>query len=112
LGAVFGNVLAGVLAEYVSWKWVFVVIALAAFSISAAAIFVIPRSPKRPVLEEGTAKASIDWLGAVLVTVGLLVLLFALTEGNFVGWSTPWVPVLIVVSLIMIGLFAFWQHRL
>lgn len=106
-----GNVLAGVLAEYVSWKWVFVVIALAAFAISAAAIFVIPRT-KRPALEEGAAKASIDWLGAFLVTVGLLVLLFALTEGNFVGWSTPWVPVLIVVSLILIGLFAFWQHRL
>lgn len=89
------------------------VIGLAAFAISAAALFVIPPPKKGP---EGAAAAgprpSIDWLGAILITVGLLALLFALTEGNVVGWSTPWVPVLIVVSLILITLFVFWQRHL
>jgi predicted MFS family arabinose efflux permease len=88
---VFGNLFGGLIAEYTSWKWVFIVIALVAFAISAAAVFVIP-SPKQPEREEGTARASIDWLGAFLVTVGLLALLFALTEGNFVGWYVERVP--------------------
>jgi Na+/melibiose symporter-like transporter len=56
--------------------------------------------------------ASIDWLGAVLVTVGLLALLFALTEGNVVGWSTPYIPALIVVSVVLIALFTVWQWHL
>jgi predicted MFS family arabinose efflux permease len=111
LGAVLGNLLSGIIAQYASWKWVFVVIALAGFAISAAGIFIIPPS-KRAAREEGAARPSIDWLGAVLVTVGLLALLFALTEGNVVGWKTPWVSVLIVISLILITLFAFWQHHL
>jgi predicted MFS family arabinose efflux permease len=103
--------LGGIVAQYASWKWVFVVIALAAFAISAAAVFVIP-PPKVPEREQATLKPSIDWLGAFLITVGLLALLFALTEGNVVGWRTPWVPVLIVISLILIALFTFWQHHL
>ncbi|KAL1840665.1 hypothetical protein VTJ49DRAFT_215 [Mycothermus thermophilus] len=112
LGAVVGNLLAGIIAEYASWKWVFVAIALAGFAVTAAAIFVIPPPPTPPPRNPDGSRASIDWLGAVLVTVGLLVLLFALTEGNFVGWSTPWVPVLIVISILLIVLFALWQHRL
>ncbi|KAL2120948.1 hypothetical protein VTJ04DRAFT_4975 [Mycothermus thermophilus] len=112
LGAVAGNLLAGIIAEYVSWKWVFVAIAIAGFAVTGAAIFVIPPPPTPPARNPDGSRASIDWLGAVLVTVGLLALLFALTEGNFVGWSTPWVIVLIVVSILLIVLFAVWQHRL
>jgi predicted MFS family arabinose efflux permease len=84
-----------------------------ALAITAAGLFTIPPPPKRTLREDGSsAKASIDWLGAALVTVGLLALLFALTEGNIVGWSTPWVPVLIVVSFILIAAFVFWQNHL
>jgi predicted MFS family arabinose efflux permease len=38
--------------------------------------------------------------------------MFALTEGNVVGWSTPWIPVLIVVSILIIAAFAVWQWYL
>ncbi|KAK3390818.1 major facilitator superfamily-domain-containing protein [Podospora didyma] len=112
LGAVFGNLMSGFISEYTSWVWVFEVIAILAAIIAVAAIFIIP-PPKHTLHDEGvTAKASVDWLGAFLITSGLLALLFALTEGNIVGWSTPWVPVLIVVSVILIVLFVFWQQRL
>lgn len=113
LGAVLGNLLGGIIAEYTSWKWVFIVIALLALAITAAGVFTIPPS-KRPSQDttSTTIKASIDWLGAFLITGGLLALLFALTEGNVVGWSTPWIPVLIVISLILVTLFVFWQRHL
>lgn len=55
---------------------------------------------------------NVDWIGGTLITIGLLVLLFALTEGNVVGWTTPWVPTLIVVSVLVIAAFAFWQRYL
>lgn len=100
------------MAEYASWKWVFVVVSLAAFAISVAAFFVIP-PPKQPSPEQEAASGpSLDWLGAALVTCGLLALLFALTEGNVVGWKTPWIPVLIVVSIVLVVLFVLWQNHL
>jgi predicted MFS family arabinose efflux permease len=55
---------------------------------------------------------TVDWIGATLITVGLIILLFALSEGNVVGWSIPWVPTLIVVSLLVLVAFGYWQHHL
>ncbi|ERT01416.1 hypothetical protein HMPREF1624_02662 [Sporothrix schenckii ATCC 58251] len=52
---------------------------------------------------------SIDWFGAFLVTLGLVGLLFALTEGNVVGWSTPWIGVIIGLSLLLVAAFVGWQ---
>lgn len=54
----------------------------------------------------------VDWTGGALITSGLIALLFALTEGNVVGWRRPWVPVLIVLSVLIIIAFFFWQHHL
>lgn len=73
---------------------------------------VIPPPPTTLHAKGVKVKATIDWIGAVLITAGLMVLLFALTEGNVVGWSTPWVPTLIVVALILITLFVLWQRHL
>ena len=67
---------------------------------------VIPRPPPQP---EPVMRNTVDWIGGTMITIGLLVLLFALSEGNVVGWSTPWVPALIVVSLLMVIAFGFWQ---
>lgn len=55
---------------------------------------------------------TVDWIGGTLITVGLIILLFALSEGNVVGWKTPWVPAILVVSIIIVAIFAFWQHYL
>jgi hypothetical protein len=70
--------------------------------------YLIPPPPPR-VLER---KPTVDWYGGVLITIALLVLLFALTEGNVVGWSTPWVPTLIVIAILLIGVFVAWQWYL
>jgi MFS family permease len=109
LGSVFGNLLSGLIAEYSSWKWVFWVLAIFAAVCTIAAFFVIPQPPAHL---KHTTKLTVDWIGGALITIGLLALMFSLTEGNVVGWSTPWISVLIVVSLIIVGLFIFWQWYL
>ncbi|OCK81537.1 MFS general substrate transporter [Lepidopterella palustris CBS 459.81] len=110
LGSVFGNILGGVIGEYLNWKWIFWILAILAVAVTAAGSFIIPLPP----IETNTTgvKAAVDWIGGTLITVGLLALMFALTEGNVVGWSTPWVPVLIAISLILIILFVLWQWYL
>jgi MFS family permease len=83
-----------------------------AAAVSFAAIAIIP-PPKHTLHDDGVnVKNSVDWLGGLLITTGLFALLFALTEGNIVGWSTPWIPVLIVLSVILVTLFVFWQRHL
>lgn len=110
LGGAFGNIVSGLIASQTSWKWVFGVTAILSGIITVAAVFLVPRPPPPgPVVGQ---KQTVDWIGAALITIGLVVLLFSLTEGNVVGWQTPWVSVLLVVSLIIVAAFAFWQHHL
>ncbi|KAL0261942.1 hypothetical protein SLS55_003377 [Diplodia seriata] len=111
LGSVFGNLMGGVIGEYASWKWVFWILGIIAALLTLAGIFVIPPPPiTNP--NNMTVKSTVDWIGGVLVTVGLMVLMFALTEGNVVGWTTPWVPTLIVASIAILFLFVLWQRYL
>ncbi|KAL0935951.1 major facilitator superfamily transporter [Colletotrichum truncatum] len=112
LGSVFGTILSGFIAQYVSWMWVFGVLGLFAGLVAVAGFFFIPPAPTPLHQKELTKKKSVDWIGGGLITVGLLALMLALTEGNVVGWRTPWISVLIIFSLIIIAAFWFWQRHL
>ena len=90
----------------------FGVSAIMAAVISVAGILLIPPPPPSLRPEKVTGLPPIDWVGATLITIALIALTFALTEGNVVGWKTPWISVTIVVSLLLVGVFAAWQHRL
>lgn len=131
LGSVIGNLLGGLVGEYATWKWVlltcppslavrsklcatadghqvFWVLAILAALIVLASFFTIPITPP----PKKVSLMTVDWFGGFLITSGLIILMFVLTEGNVVGWSTPWVPVLIVISLLLIVAFVFWQRHL
>ncbi|KAI1503195.1 drug resistance protein [Biscogniauxia marginata] len=111
LGSVFGNLIAGFIASYANWKWVFGATGGLAVAITAAGIFFIPPPPPQAARQKGgiSLLKSVDWTGGVLVTAGLLALLFALTEGNTAGWSAIWIYLLIVISLLLLGMFVAWQ---
>ncbi|GKT48276.1 drug resistance protein YOR378W [Colletotrichum spaethianum] len=112
LGSVFGTLLSGFIAQYASWKWVFGVMALLAGLVAIAGCFFIPPVVPTPSEKGVSARKSVDWIGGGLITVGLLALMLALTEGNVVGWTTPWISILIVVSFIIIAVFWIWQRHL
>ncbi|GJN73306.1 drug resistance protein [Purpureocillium lilacinum] len=121
LGNAFGNIFSGLVAQYSNWKWVFGVSAIMAGAATVAGLVFIPPTPSlESSWDKGggggpspiNVKPSIDWLGTFLITAGLLALMYALTEGNVVGWSVPWVPVVIVVSLTTILVFGVWQRYL
>ena len=109
LGAVFGNILGGVVGEYVNWKWVFWIISIFSAIVTLGGVFIIRPPPKQQHL---SIKTSVDWIGGAVITIGLLTFMFALTDGNVVGWSKPYIPVLIIVSILVIAIFVTWQWYL
>src|ERR671925_359277 len=81
-GAVAGVLLGGILTDLLSWEWIFYVnvpVGIGAFVLT-------------PLLlsESRDAQAqSFDLPGAGLVTGGLVVLVYALTQANDYGWGAP-----------------------
>ncbi|KAL2401281.1 Low affinity ammonium transporter [Exophiala dermatitidis] len=131
LGSVLGNILGGLIGSFLTWKWMFWITAIFAAGVGVAAVFVIPRTPKTKRIgigdtgdkgdrgDDGSGsgrvepnKQSLDIVGAIKITTGLVLLLFVLSEGNTVGWATAWIPVLLVLSILLIILFGFWQWHL
>lgn len=110
LGSVIGNILGGIVGQYASWRWVLWILAILAAMVTVAGHVVIPQ-PK-PQSQPLDLKNAVDWAGGATVTIAILVLLFALTEGNVVGWATPWIPVLIVIAFLLLTAFILWQMHL
>ncbi|KAF1938426.1 MFS general substrate transporter [Clathrospora elynae] len=111
-GSVLGNIFSGIIGEYLTWKWIFWLFAILAGLITIAGHMLIP-SPREVVVVVTEKKSvHVDWIGAALVTGGVLLLNFAMTQGNVVGWGTFWVPILIVAAILIVAVFVLWQWYL
>ncbi|KAI1415634.1 drug resistance protein [Hypoxylon sp. FL1857] len=111
LGSVFGNIIGGFIASFANWRWVFGATGGLAVAVTLAGIlFIPPPPPHLATRKDGLASLkSVDWIGGALVTASILALLFALAEGNVVGWNAIWIYLLIVISLLLLGIFVAWQ---
>lgn len=75
----------------------------------------IPKDFPRDIsVSRSTLVSRIDWVGAFVVTSGLLLLIVGLSEGNDpkTGWSKPFVLAILVLSVLLITGFCFWEHYL
>ena len=103
-GGAAGVLMGGVLTEYLGWEWVLwvnVPIALVAASLA-------PRLLKES--RDETA-SSFDVPGAVSVTAGLAVLVYALVDAESAGWGSTQTLVLLPVALVLLATFIVIESR-
>ena len=81
IGGGFGIVLSGVIVDHVSWRWLFIV---GAVGIGASLVLVHRFIPESPI----KTPSRVDYLGATLMSGGLIAMLVALTEGESWGWTS------------------------
>lgn len=89
--AALGPVLGGWLIDNVSWRAVFFINLPLAAAVIAIALRHVPESRNAKV------QGNLDWLGALLVTLGLGGVVYGLIESSNAGWSRP----RIVASLLL-----------
>jgi len=91
LGALAGFVVGGYLAQSLSWRWIFIVGALAL----AVAVVLVRLTVRRSTVR---SRRGLDTPGAVLFGIAMATLIMGLTEGPNRGWAAPLVIALFAIA--------------
>jgi len=104
--AAVGPVLGGWLVTNLSWRWVFFI------NIPIAILVLIILAVKVEESRNDAAQGPIDWLGAVLSTLGLAGLVYGLVESGNLGFSHPGVVAALAVGVVGLVAFVWLESRL
>src|SRR5262249_56109373 len=95
----------GVLTKWLGWEWIFFVnVPIAVF------VFLVTRS----IVKESRVDAeerNFDALGATVITSGLVLLVYALTQANSVGWGSARTIGVLAASAVLHVLFVVIEQR-
>jgi EmrB/QacA subfamily drug resistance transporter len=103
-GGAVGLILGGVLTEYLSWRWcLYVNLIFAAIAISGALLYMRGNRPD--------SRPQMDWVGAVLASSGLFLIVFGFSHAETAGWTAALTIGSLVVGVLLLAAFAFAERR-
>ncbi|MDH0748498.1 MFS transporter [Pseudomonas sp. GD03842] len=104
--SVAGPVLGGFMTEYLSWRWVFIInlpLGLVAWWVARRTLIGLPVPQRKPI---------IDYLGTVLMIIGLTALLLGITEiGQGHSWRDGHVQLQLGIALLALAAFTLYERR-
>jgi EmrB/QacA subfamily drug resistance transporter len=101
---VVGPLLGGMLVDAVSWRLVFAINVLPI----AVALWLMVKLGRDGPMARGVR---VDYVGAVLGVLGLGGPVYALIEQERLGWTSPAVYLPLILGLICLAVFLWWEHR-
>ncbi len=97
-GGAFGLLLGGVLTQYIDWRWIFFI------NIPIAALIIFSSFRNLPKSTPRVKGVSLDLPGAVSVTAGLIVLVYAFVRAADFGWlSAETIGLFGLALLLLVG---------
>jgi EmrB/QacA subfamily drug resistance transporter len=104
-GGAVGLIMGGVLTQLASWEWIFIVNVPVGVATLLATLRFVPES--RADLQHRT----FDLAGAVTVTAGLVVLVYAIVKAQAFGWGSARTIGLIAGALALLAAFVVIERR-
>ncbi len=104
-GGTAGCLLGGVLTYVLDWHWIFLVNVPIGVAVYALSVMLLPAG-------DGEASGErLDVAGAVTVTASLMLAVYAIVNGNEVGWTTTQTIGLLVAAAVLLALFLWIEAR-
>lgn len=104
-GGSIGVLLGGLLTSALTWHWIFLVNLPIGAVVFGLCLWLIDRG-RAP-----QASASLDWAGAVTVTLSLMLAVYAVVNGNEAGWTSPRTLGLLATAVVLLGVFLVIETR-
>jgi len=104
-GAAVGVLAGGVLTKYLGWEWIFFV----NVPVGALAFVLAPRFVRESRSER---RVRPDWAGAISVTGGLALLVYAVSNAPNHGWGSAWTIGRLAVAAALLVAFVVIESRI
>ena len=104
-GAAAGVLFGGILTKYLGWEWIFFV------NVPVGALVLALTRPIVPESHADLGHRRFDVAGAVTVTGGLALFVYAISKAPDVGWATGRTIGLLAASIVILAAFVVWELR-
>ena len=104
-GGSIGVLLGGVITDVLDWHWIFLVNLPVGVAVVVLTFMLVPAA------RVPTASTKLDVAGAITVTASLMVAVYAIVNGNSVGWLTAQTLGLLAVSAVLLVAFLLIESR-
>jgi EmrB/QacA subfamily drug resistance transporter len=104
-GGSIGVLLGGVITDALSWNWIFLVNVPVGIAVVALTFVLIPGA------RIASAAQRLDVAGAITVTISLMVAVYAIVNGNEVGWATLQTLGLLAIAGVLLATFLVIESR-
>ncbi|HEX8132737.1 MAG TPA: DHA2 family efflux MFS transporter permease subunit, partial [Actinomycetes bacterium] len=103
--AAIGPFLGGWLVQAASWRWIFLI------NLPLAVVVVVVAQRHVPESRDPSVGARLDYAGAALAAVGLTGVVYALTDGPGLGWTSARILLAGAVGVGALAAFVAWERR-
>ncbi len=104
-GGAFGLLLGGILTDLLSWEWVFFVNVPVGVATALLALRYVPES------KAALKSNALDLPGAITVTAGLIVLVYAIVKAESNGWGSATTLTLAAIAFALLVAFVLIERR-
>ncbi|KAI0484738.1 major facilitator superfamily domain-containing protein [Xylariaceae sp. FL0804] len=113
LGFVFGTILCGIATQLSSWRAAYIMLCIIWAVLTVFALWAVPNVEnfdRAPLRERLGALRHFDYVGTVLTIFGTGMFTAGLTLGSQDGWGSATVIALLVVGVVLLVIFVFWER--
>ncbi|KAK9696706.1 hypothetical protein K7432_012317 [Basidiobolus ranarum] len=108
IGQTVGVLLGGIFDATIGWYWIFFVTAIISTTLCIAGYFVISKGNSSPSL----ADRRVDYVGVSLFMLGIIAVIYYLSESTNSGWGSAKVLPPFLIGLVLLIGFIFWERRI